>query len=206
MVTLRYHTLSTCERISRGEDHITHKTFNVGRRTRLSHAMRYLSHQDTSSTNKPAQSVQGDRDQTLAQLLAEVRELRLAVQRATVSNTRFQMLIERVRVEQAHVDALSRQVENLNSQLAELKAAKPQMEQQIKDAEDLLDRTADVSAHADLESRIKGGKANLARLTQEDERLRNRETAVDVELQAAQAKVNELNGQLDALMNELKGP
>jgi len=159
-----------------------------------------------AQTNKPAQSVQGDRDQTLAQLLAEVRELRLAVQRATVSNTRFQMLIERVRVEQAHVDALSRQVENLNSQLAELKAAKPQMEQQIKDAEDLLDRTADVSAHADLESRIKGGKANLARLTQEDERLRNRETAVDVELQAAQAKVNELNGQLDALMNELKGP
>ncbi len=159
-----------------------------------------------AQTNKPAESVQGDRDQTLAQLLAEVRELRLAVQRATVSNTRFQMLIERVRVEQAHVDALSRQVENLNSQLAELKAAKPQMEQQIKDAEDLLDRTADVSAHADLESRIKGGKANLARLTQEDERLRNRETAVDVELQAAQAKVNELNGQLDALMNELKGP
>jgi chromosome segregation ATPase len=159
-----------------------------------------------AQTNKPAQSVQGDCDQTLAQLLAEVRELRLAVQRATVSNTRFQMLIERVRVEQAHVDALSRQVENLSSQLAELKAAKPQMEQQIKDAEDSLDRTTDPNVHADLESRIKGGKANLARLTQEDERLRNRETAVDIELQAAQAKVNELNGQLDALMNELKGP
>ena len=87
-----------------------------------------------------------------------------------------------------------------------MKAAKPQMEQQIKDAEDLLDRTPDPSAHADLESRIKGGKANLARLTQEDERVRSRETALDTEVQAAQAKLNELNGQLDSLMSELKGP
>jgi hypothetical protein len=91
-----------------------------------------------AQTNKPAESTQGDRDQTLKQLLTEVRELRLAVQRATVSNTRSQMLIERVRVQQAHVDALSRQLENIHSQVADMKAAKPQMEQQIKDAEDLV--------------------------------------------------------------------
>ena len=159
-----------------------------------------------AQTNKPADSAQGDRDQTLKQLLSEVRELRLAVQRATVSNTRFQMLIERVRVQQAHADALSRQLESVRSQVAEFKATKPQMEQQIKDAEDLLDRTPDPSAHADLESRIKGGRANLVRLAQEDERLRNRETALDTELQGVQAKLNELNGQMDALMSELKGP
>ncbi len=158
-----------------------------------------------AQTNKP-ESAKGDSDQTLKQLLTEVRELRLAVQRAMVNNTRFQMLIERVTVEQAHVDALSRQLENVHSQVAEMKAAKPQMEQQIKGAEDLLDRTPDPSAHADLESRIKGGQANLARLTQDDERLRSRETALDTELQAAQAKLNELNSQLDALMSELKAP
>ncbi len=159
-----------------------------------------------AQSNKPAGSVQGERDQTLQQLLTEVRELRLAVQRATVSNTRFQMLIERVSVQQAHVDALGRQLENLHSQVADMKAAKPQMEQQIKDAEDLLDRTPDPNAHAELESRIKSGKANLVRLAQEDERLRSRETAVDTELQSAQTKLNGLNGQLDALMSELKGP
>src|SRR5216684_194628 len=160
----------------------------------------------SAQKTKPAESAQGDRDQTLKQLLIEVRELRLTVQRATVTNTRFQMLIERVRVQQSHVDALSRQLENIHSQVAEMKAAKPQMEQQIKDAEDLLDRTPDPNAHAELDSRIKGGKANLARLAQEDERLRSRETAVDSELQSAQAKLNELNSQLDSLMSELKGP
>lgn len=156
--------------------------------------------------SKPPESVQGDLDQTLKQLLIEVRELRLAIQRAAVSNTRFQMLIERLRVQHAHVDALSRQLENVHSQVAEMKAAKPQIEQQLKDAEDLLDRTSDPNAHAELESRIKGGKAKLARLTQEDERLRSREAATDTELQAAQAKLNELNTLLDALMSELKGP
>jgi chromosome segregation ATPase len=159
-----------------------------------------------AQSNKPAESTQGDRDQTLKQLLTEVRELRLTVQRATVSSTRFQMLIERVRVQQAHVDALSRQLENIHSQVADMKGAKPQMEQQIKDAEDLLDRTPDPNAHADLESRIKVGKASVARFTQEDERLRNRETAVDTELQTAQAKLNELDSQLDLLMSELKAP
>jgi chromosome segregation ATPase len=159
-----------------------------------------------AQSNKPAAAVQEDRDQTLQQLLTEVRELRLAVQRATVNNTRFQMLIERVRVQQAHLDALSRELENIHSQVAEMKAAKPQIEQQIKDAEDLLDRTPDPNAHAELDSRIKGGKANLVRFTQEDERLRSRETAVDTELQTAQAKLNELNSQLDLLMSELKVP
>src|SRR5713226_9255371 len=159
-----------------------------------------------AQSNKPAGSVQGDRDQTLRQLLTEVHELRLAVQRATVTNTRFQMLIERVRVQQAQVDSLSRQLENVHSQIAEMKAVKPQMEQQIKDAEDQLDRTPDPSAHADIESRIKFLKGNLARLSQEDERLRSRETALDTDLQAAQAKLNELNGQLDSLMVDLKGP
>ena len=116
------------------------------------------------------------------------------------------MLIERVRVQQAHVDALSRQLENVRSQVAEMKATKPQMEQQIKDAEDMLDRTPDPNVHSELESRIKGGKANLARLILEDERLRNREAAIDTELRSARSQLDQLNSQLDGLMSELKAP
>src|SRR2546426_9970234 len=160
----------------------------------------------SAQSEKPAESAQPDRDQTLRKLLNEVRELRLAVQRATVNNTRFQMLIERVRVQQGRVDTLGRQLESVHSQVAEMRAAKPQMEEQIKDAEGLLDRTAEPNAHAELESRIKAERGNLARLTQDEERLRNREANIDTDLQATQTKLNELNGQLDALMSELKSP
>src|SRR5712692_11820915 len=71
----------------------------------------------SAQSEKPA-SAQPDCDQTLRQLLTEVHELRLAVQRATVNNTRFQMLIERVRVQQTHVDSLSRQLEHVHSHVA----------------------------------------------------------------------------------------
>ena len=80
------------------------------------------------------------------------------------------------------------------------------MEQQKKELEDRLDGTTELNVHTELESRIKVVKSNLARLAQEEERLRNREAALDSELQAAQAKLNELNSRLDLLMNEWKEP
>ena len=55
----------------------------------------------SAQTEKRAESAQPDRDQTLRQLLTEVHELRLAVQRVTV----------------------------YHSQVAEMKAEKPRMEQ-----------------------------------------------------------------------------
>jgi chromosome segregation ATPase len=147
-----------------------------------------------------------DTDQTLKQLLTEVHELRIALQRASFSSGRFQMLIERLRVEQAHADSLARDLEGSRSQLSELQALKPRIEQQIKDAEDSLDRVVDPNSHADLESRIKIMKAERARFGPEEERLHTRETNLENDLQSSQAKISELNSQLDALMNELKSP
>jgi len=161
----------------------------------------------TQTQAKPAQAETASADrEVLQQLLREVRELRLAVQRATVNNTRFQMLIERVRIGQGHVDATVRQLENVRSHLADIRASKPQFEHQIKDAESLLERTSDMNARADLESRIKTMKSQFARFGPEEERLQSRETTLNFELQTAQSKLNELNGMLDAMMNELKAP
>ena len=158
-----------------------------------------------AQTRNPATATD-DHEQTLKQLLTEVRELRLALQRAAFSNTRFQMLIERLRIEQSHVDSLRRDLENVRNQLSELKAVKPRLEQEIKDAETRLDQVTDPSAHAEFESRIKMMKENLARTAPEEERLRNREAALESEFQSSQARLNELNSQLDALMTEMKAP
>ena len=157
-------------------------------------------------TRSSATNAQADSDQTLKQLLTEVRELRIALQRASFNNSRFQMLIERLRVEQTHVDSMRRDLEGVRAQLSELQTVKPRLEQQLKEAQDELDRTTDPSAHSSVESRIQDLKTNLARFATELERLRGRETALDSEFQSAQAKLNELNSQLDALMNEMKAP
>lgn len=150
-----------------------------------------------------AGSVQTEPDKILEQLLKEVRELRVAVQRATLINTRFQMLIERVKLQQGQVDAASRRLDNHNTEVADVRSAKHQMEQQVKEAEELLERTTDPNGRSDMESRIKSMKANLARFGLAEEGMRNRAPTLETELQAAQAKLNELNSQLDTLMNEI---
>ena len=160
-----------------------------------------------AQSNKPADSGQiVDVDKTLRQMLAEIRELRIAVERSTLTQTRFQMLVERLRIQQTQVDVLSRRLDDLRTQGAEIRAAKPQMEQQIKDAEDLLDQNPDSNRRLDLESRIKSMKHALAGFGPEEERIRAREAALETELQTAQVKLTELNNQLDALLNDMKAP
>ena len=159
-----------------------------------------------AQTNQPADPTQSNYDKTLQQLLAEVRELRLAVQRATFSHTRVQMLIERLRLQQNTIDVVGRQMDMVRAQLADLRNAKPQIQQEMKETEELLERTTDPNGRLDIESRIKAIKARLARLAPEEDRLRNREVTLESELQNLQAKLNELNSQLDALFNEMKAP
>src|SRR5262249_21634632 len=79
---------------------------------------------------------QDNQEQTLKELLIEVRALRIALQAATFTNTQFQMLIERARVEQSRLDSLHRDLDAVKSQMSEMESVKPQLEQQIKDASD----------------------------------------------------------------------
>ena len=158
-----------------------------------------------AQVNQP-DAAQSSYEKTLQQLLAEVRALRLAVQRATFSHTRFQVIIERLRLQQSTIDGVNRQMDMVRAQLADLRNAKPQMEQQIKETEELLERTTDPNGRLDIESRIKSMKATLARFAPEEDRLRNRQTTRESELQTLQAKLNELNSQLDTLFNEMKAP
>ena len=158
-----------------------------------------------AQTNQPVEPVPGY-DTRLQQLIAEVRELRLAVQRANFSHTRVQMLIERLRLQQTTIDGVNRQMDMIRPLLADLRMAKPQIDQQIKETEELLERTTDPNGRLDMEARIKSMKATLARFAPEEDRLRNRQTTLESELQTLQAKLNELNSQLDALFSEMKAP
>jgi len=158
-----------------------------------------------AQSNKPAESVQEDRDQTLKQLLAEVRELRLALQRATVSSIRFQMLIERVRVEQGQVDSLSGQLVSVRSQLTKLKAEKVDVASRMKDLEDRLGQSSG-DEHATIERTLKEGKSWLESKAAEEQQQIEAQADLSMRLQVEQSKLNELNTQLDSLMSEMKAP
>jgi hypothetical protein len=74
------------------------------------------------------------------------------------------MLIERLRLQQGTIEGVGHQRDMVRAQLADLRNAKPQTEQQIKETEELLERTTDPNGRLDMETRIKSMKARLARL------------------------------------------
>jgi chromosome segregation ATPase len=158
-----------------------------------------------AQTSKPAESAQGDRDQTLRQLLAEVRELRLAMQRATVTNARFQMLIERLKAQQGQVEVLSRQLGTVRSQLTKLKAARITGLAEMKEIEEKASQASE-QEQAAIERVLKESKLVLESKTAEEQQQLEAEADLVMRLQVEQARLNELNSQLDMLINEMKGP
>src|SRR5689334_22427995 len=99
-----------------------------------------ISTQAQTRSDQPAQVSQ---EQTLRQLLAEVHELRVTLERATVTTVRFQMLMERLKVQQIQVDLLNRQLGGARSQLAKLKSAKTEDDANIKGLENRLNQSPD---------------------------------------------------------------
>lgn len=159
-----------------------------------------------------AQSANGvqtapDQDkQVLLELLQEMRQLRVALQRMQVVSQRAQVTLERIRLQQTHVDSISRTLENLRTHLADVKAARPAIEDDMRDMDELLNRTTDTSKRSDIEAQMKETKARLNTQTREEEQSHQRELELTGDLQAAQAKLNDLNTQLDSIMRELEAP
>jgi len=160
----------------------------------------------SAQTTRSAESPQADHDQTLRQLLTEVRELRLALERTTVTNTRFQMLIERLRTQQTQVDLLSRQLASVRSQLVKLKAAKTEAAARMKELEDGLSQPSSDEIHAAIESGLKQGKRAMESQAAEEQQQLESEANLLMRLQVEDGKLTDLNGQLDLLLKELKGP
>ena len=159
----------------------------------------------SAQTTKPAESAQADRDQTLRQLLTEVRELRLELQRAMVTNGRFQMLIERLKAQQGQVDSLGGQLAGVRSELAKLKAYRTQAATEMKDMEDRLGQSSG-EQRMTIEKALKEGKLWLESKATEEQRQVELEANLSMRLQIEQGRLDQLSSQLDALLTDLKVP
>src|SRR5690349_319238 len=70
--------------------------------------------------------------QTLQALLAEVRQLRLALQKSNLMVYRSQITIERIRAARGRVDLLTGKLEQLRNEIAEMDLQLPQAAERIK--------------------------------------------------------------------------
>jgi hypothetical protein len=153
-----------------------------------------------------SQSAQGENPQTMQALLNEVRQLRLAIQRSNLSAYRAQIIIERTRSQQQRVDQLSEKLREMRERIDEMKIPQSESQDRLKKIESQLSEERDANKRRELEELQDEGKTRLKLLAQDEARRREQEAQLASQLQVEQARLAELNDQLDALQHELELP
>src|SRR5262245_13433701 len=158
-----------------------------------------------TTQNSPAQTAQGENAQTMQALLNEVRQLRLAIQRSTLSAHHAQAIIERMRSQQQQVDRLTDRLRETRDRIAHVKLGQIDLQAELKRSEGRLRRNNIQSDPVEDESQ-EIVKTKMKFLAQEEARMREQESQLVAQLQIEQAKLAELDDRLDALQRELEIP
>jgi chromosome segregation ATPase len=147
---------------------------------------------------------------TIQALLAEVRQLRLALERSAALAPRIQLTLQRAQLQQDQVARLSRQLEDLRDRMAQAASEETQTLAQIKAAEAHVVQEQDAARRKTIEEEIKAVKARLEQQS-EQQRIQQaqqqaRESELAGRLETERSKLNELNEKLNALERMLDGP
>ena len=161
-----------------------------------------------TTTNSPTKAERGENEQTMQALLYEVRELRLAIQRSNLSAYHAQVIIERMRSQQLSADRLTDRLRETRDQIFNWKMRtaleQSELQDRLKDAEDGLSEPVDAITRRGREADLAITKKKLGLMAQEEAWMREKESQLAGQLQIEQARLAELNEQLDALRRELE--
>ena len=133
-------------------------------------------------------------EQSLEELVAEVRQLRAALQRMNANVYKGQVMLERFKLQQEQVVRIERELRDTRDNLSDLRA------EGIKVKSLLSGVTDGVEAGAVSERDRTSLKAEMKSLNERENRARMRESQLANELQLAQTKLNELNHKLNQLL------
>jgi chromosome segregation ATPase len=153
----------------------------------------------TGTVEQPVQA-----DQTLQALLNEVRELRLAIQRANLKTYHAQVTTERMKLQQQRVDHLMAQLDGARNQIAATRKDIAQKLASLKGNDVGLAQETKAEERADRERYSQSLKTELEELTRKEQNEQALESQLNGQLQLEQLKLNEYNERLDKLERELE--
>jgi chromosome segregation ATPase len=140
-----------------------------------------------------------NQEQIVQEILSEVRQLRVEVQRLKASAYQTQVVIERLRLQQEQVNRLTRELGEVRERISEAKTRQVKMDGMLEEAEKQM--KAGVTPQSELK-RISG---EIEELKQREERLTEQEAQLSAELDAERVKLITLNRRLDELGQEAAG-
>ena len=149
-----------------------------------------------------AAQVKREPDQTLEELLQEVRMLRQALQtlqRMSVDTYRSQLLVDRIRVNREDVRRLIESLDDTRELLSKTHSTIPQFTERHKVLEARAQTEVDQNKKAELELEARQVKDALERYKAQVEPLKEREQKLTAELNAEKSKLDDLESRLDLL-------
>jgi hypothetical protein len=141
---------------------------------------------------------------TLQAILEEIRNLRQDLQNATVTTRRTEIFLYHMQTQETVVARAFQRVAEAQSKLGEVQSNRNKLLANIKQDEEVLGATQDSNARKELEDVIASYKAKLEASGNEEQEIRARESEFAEQLRLEQAKLNELQGQLDRLDKSLQ--
>ena len=129
-------------------------------------------------------------DQSLQELVREVRQLRATLQRINTTMYKSQVMLERMKFQQEQVARMSRELAETRENLSEIKAAQTRLKEMLPKTE------AGVDSGEKHAAELAGIKAELEHLKEREQRLTTREAQLANDVELERAKLNELNDRL----------
>lgn len=136
-------------------------------------------------------------EQSLQELVREVRQLRAALQRINTVMYKGQVMLERLKFQQEQVARMSRELADTRENLSEIRAAQTRLKEMLPKTE------AGVESGGKHPAELAGIKAELEHLKDREQRLGTREARLSNDLELERAKLNELNDRMTAFELEL---
>ena len=150
-----------------------------------------------ASAQQPAKTqdvVRSSSEQSLQELVAEVRQLRATLQRMNAAVYKGQVLLERLKLQQEQVTRISRELTEVREALNEVRVQQSKMKETLRRIE------AGVETGVKNPNEAEGWKAEIEQMSQREQRLAARETQLANDLEAARALLDDLNNKLNALV------
>jgi predicted nucleic acid-binding Zn-ribbon protein len=159
----------------------------------------FMPHQSYAQSGATSILNKSNQERIVQEILSEVRQLRVEVQRLKASAYQTQVVIERLRLQQDQVARLTREIGEVREKISETKTRQVKMNGMFEDVE------KQVQSGVISQSELKRISGEIEELKQREQRLTEQESQLSVELDAERVKLITLNRRLDELGQEAAG-
>jgi hypothetical protein len=137
--------------------------------------------------------------QALQALVTEIRQLRQDLQATTLVTQRVQIVLYRLQTQTALVTRASSRLDDARSSLGNAQSERKKVAEQVFRTEEYIKSARTPEERKAGEESLAANKMQVERVAADEQRLQSREIDADTQLRAEQAKLADLQDQLDRL-------